>query len=173
MKQTTTFSLLLITFLGTQPAVHAMEKSEQNVSCADAKSTLVQLGQDIAAGDLSAVQQFVKTNNKFISGDVPLLLMAAGHNQYDIAEFLLQQGAPVDAQSPYQRCTPLERLIRLFDNPKFAQLLVSYGAEVNPERQSYYDPSLLQIAVNLKRTETVKVLKQAGARENSCYRRQS
>ena len=88
--------------------------------------------------------------------------MAANAGQIEIAKFLLQRGADIDAHWYLNDMTPL--LLALHSNhPEVARLLIDKGAEVNVRDKMRHTP--LKYATEEKNQELIKLLRDHGAKD--------
>lgn len=97
-----------------------------------------------------------------------LLHLAARYNRIDLVNFLLDQGADIQAQAPgYRACTPLH-VAAWQNHDEMVKLLVSRGADINA-RSGLDHLTPLELAEKphgdgVVRTEVIQLLKALGVR---------
>jgi len=87
-------------------------------------------------------------------GQTPLTV-AVNHNQLEIAELLLANGADVNARDPYMH-TPLILAMSVYNHDKMVRLLLTKGADVNLEDKG--SMTALAYAVRQGQLDDAKIL---------------
>ncbi len=119
----------------------------------------------IEKGDLEAVQALVQSGSKadtlieYGEHKITPLMKACWDGEMDIAKYLLDQGANVNAADD-QGATPLSNAVSR-DRPEFVQLLIDHGAKVNIKDVREFTPTTQAAAAG--NVEIVKILAKAGA----------
>jgi ankyrin repeat protein len=119
----------------------------------------------IEKGDLAAVQALVEGGSKadtlieYGEHKITPLMKACWDGEMDIAKYLLDQGANVNATDD-QGWTPLSNAVNR-DRADFAQLLIDHGAKVNFKDTREFTPAAQAAAAG--NVEVVKILAKAGA----------
>jgi ankyrin repeat protein len=95
-------------------------------------------------GDLAKVQALVKENPSLVSstdkmGDTPLHL-AAQNDRANVVEFLLANGADVNARNNNGSSTPLDLALSCINHKDTLPLLLAHGADVNLKNSSGVTP---------------------------------
>ncbi len=95
-------------------------------------------------GDLVKVKELVKQNPSLIStkdkmGNTPLH-MAAANDHKDVAEFLLENGADVNARDSNGGFTPLDAALSSYHYKNMVVLLLEKGANVNAKADNGLTP---------------------------------
>lgn len=119
----------------------------------------------IEKGDLDAVKALVDGGSKadtlieYGEHKITPLMKACWDGEMDIAKYLLDQGANVNAADD-QGATPISNAISR-DRPEFVQLLVDHGAKVNIKDIREFTPATQAAAAG--NVEIIKILAKAGA----------
>jgi ankyrin repeat protein len=113
----------------------------------------------IIKGDLNKVVALLKDHSELLEsknnlGQTPLF-EAASHNQLEIAELLLANGADVNARDGYGH-TPLIQALWVNDHDKMMRLLLAKGADVNLADKAKM--TALAYAAKQGQLEDVKIL---------------
>lgn len=91
------------------------------------------------------------------------LYWAARQGQKDVVELLLKHGADPNAALRVEKFTPLFEAARR-GYTEIVKLLIEYGTDINVETKNRQTP--LIAAINEGHTDTARVLREAGARED-------
>ncbi len=119
----------------------------------------------IEKGDLEAVQALVQGGSKadtlieYGEHKITPLMKACWDGEMDIAKYLIDQGANVNAADD-QGATSLSNAVNR-DRPEFVQLLIDHGAKVNIKDVREFTPASQAAASG--NVEIVKILAKAGA----------
>ena len=102
--------------------------------CASLQAPGGEVHKAVTKGDLNKVVALLKDHPELLEskdnmGRTPLYL-AVAHNQLEIAELLLANGADVNARDPQQH-TPLIQALWVYNHDKMVRLLLAKGADVN------------------------------------------
>ena len=137
------------------------------VGCGPPKPPDISIHDAIIKGDIEAVKQHlaagVDVNAKDEDGRTPLL-HAAYQGNNEIAELLLANGADVNAKNEVDT-TPLHHAA-LYGHKETVELFITNGADVNAIIASgqYQGKTPLDLAIQLKRTETANLLRKHGGK---------
>ena len=121
----------------------------------------------VIKGDLNKVVALLKDRpdaleNKNKLGYTPLF-EAVGHNQMEIAELLLANGADVNARDGYGH-TPLIQALWVYNHDKMMRLLLAKGADVNLSDK--WEMTALAYAAKQGQLEDAKILIASDANVN-------
>jgi ankyrin repeat protein len=126
-----------------------------------------QLFSDAAAGNIVAIQVAVQKDKSVLTAtewdDATLLHLAVGQNHKELAEYLIAQGADVNAQTR-DHLTPLHMAAQNA-NITIAVLLLRNGAKINPVDLKGWTP--LDRAEKWNHPLTSAFLKKNGGKEGS------
>ncbi|MHC9538403.1 MAG: ankyrin repeat domain-containing protein [Vulcanimicrobiota bacterium] len=150
------------------------------ISAAAADDTTRQLSEAAKVGDLDKVKSIIETNPALLKAKlnytgVTALHTAARYGQKEVADYLIQQGADVnaldiDGETPLHKTAMMYTLLGQFENAYFtkdgqlevAQMLVEKGADVNALSKKGETP--LRKATMQQFFEMVKLLQSLGAK---------
>jgi cytohesin len=118
-----------------------------------------QIHEAVFKGDLNRVVALLTDHPELVEkkdklGQTPLIV-AANHNQLEIAELLLANGANVNARDPKMR-TPLILALSVYHHDKMVRLLLAKGADVNLADAS--SMTALTFAVKQGQIDDAKIL---------------
>ena len=114
-------------------------------------------------GSLDCIEEFLKDDSSLVSArgahGIPLLYFPVIHAHKEVAQYLAQQGADLNASSP-DGITPLHATV-MFNQPDMARWLLEHGANPNP---SYDGKTPLAMAHEKKQADLIEILRTYGGK---------
>lgn len=115
-------------------------------------------------GSLGCIQDYLKEDENLVyargAHGIPILYFPVIHAHKEVADFLLQHGADINAASP-MGITPLHAAV-MFKQPRMALWLLEHGAEPNPV---YDGKTPLAMAIETNQAELVDIFRSKGGKE--------